>query len=354
MTSRFFRCLTVCAATALASAAAEAQTKITYLLTSPVPTVAEAPHASVPAVMGYWKEGGLDVTVSPSPGSTQATQLVVAGTAHFTMATVEPLIIARQKGAKVVAVYNHVREPIYTIAVPTGSPITDMKQLKDKSIGVVSLASGAVPFSKAMLQSIGIDPEKDVRWVPVGLGPQAAHALKENRVDALGFWDWGYAILENAGYQFRHFTTEATKNVLSLALVANEDFVAANPDAVAAMARGIAKAALFTITDPEAAVKIHWRQYPASKPTGIPEDQALKEAVHVLKARLVKYRVEGRSPPTWGAFTKAEWESTQNFLADSGLIQRKIDVAQYYNDRFLAKANEFDANKVIAEAKGYK
>ena len=352
-----FRALFISAAVVaagLVASAADAQTKITYLLTSPVPTVAEAPHASVPAVMGYWKEGGIDVTVSPSPGSTQATQLVIAGTAHFTMATVEPLIIARQKGAKVVAVYNHVREPIYTIAVPKDSPIADIKQIKGKTIGVVSLASGAVPFSKAMLQSVGVDPEKDVRWVAIGLGPQAAHALKENRVDALGFWDWGYAILENLGHQFRHFTTDATKNVLSLALVANEDFVASNPDAVTAMARGIAKAALFTITNPEAAVKIHWQQYPASKPTGVPEDQALKEAVHVLKARLVKYRVEGRSPPTWGAFTKAEWESTQDFLANSGLIQQKIDVAQYYTDRFLAKANDFDASKVIAQAKGYK
>jgi NitT/TauT family transport system substrate-binding protein len=344
----------VCAAAILAASAAHAQTKIAYLLTSPVPTVAEAPHASVPAVMGYWKEGGLDVTVSPSPGSTQATQLVVAGTAHFTMATVEPLIIARQKGGKVVAVYNHVREPIYTIAVPKESAITDMKQLKGKAIGVTSLASGAVPFSKAMLKSIGVDPEKDVRWVAIGLGPQASHALKENRVDALGYWDWGYAILENLGHQFRHYTTEATRNVLSLALLANEDFVAANPDAVTAMARGIAKAALFTITNPEAAVKIHWQQYPASKPTGVPEDKALKDAVHVLKARLVKYRVEGRSPPTWGAFTKAEWEATQDFLADSGLIQQKSDVAQYYNDRMLAKVNDFDAGKVIAQAKGYK
>jgi len=344
----------VCAAAILAAGTVHAQTKITYLLTSPVPTVAEAPHASVPAVMGYWKEGGLDVTVSPSPGSTQATQLVIAGTAHFTMATVEPLIIARQKGGKVVAVYNHVREPIYTIAVPKESAITDMKQLKGKTIGVTSLASGAVPFSKAMLKSIGIDPEKDVRWVAIGLGPQASHALKENRVDALGYWDWGYAILENLGHQFRHYTTEETKNVLSLALVANEDFVAANPDAVTAMARGIARAALFTVTNPEAAVKIHWQQYPASKPTGIPEEQALKEAVHVLKARLVKYRVEGRYPPTWGAFTKAEWEATQDFLADSGLIQQKSDVAKYYNDRLLAKVNDFDAGKVIAQAKGYK
>lgn len=337
-----------------AAGAARADTKITYLLTSPTPTVAEAPHAAVPAVLGYWKAEGLDVDVKPAPGSTQATQLVVAGTAHFTMATVEPLIIARQKGAKVVAVYNHVREPIYTVAVTQQSPITDLKQLKGKSIGVSSLASGAVPFSKAMLKSVGLDPDKDAKWVAIGLGPQAVHALKENRVDALGYWDWAYAILENGGFQFRHFTSASTKDILSLMILANEDYVNANPKVVAGFARAIAKAALFTVTNPEAAVKIHWQRYPGSKPTGVPDDQALKEAVHVLKARLGKYRVEGRNPPRWGAFTKAEWESTQNFLADSGQIQSKLDVAQYYTDRLLATINDFDAAKVIEQAKSYK
>ena len=53
MTFRAVRFSAAFIATILAAAAAHAQTKITYLLTSPVPTVAEAPHASVPAVLGY-------------------------------------------------------------------------------------------------------------------------------------------------------------------------------------------------------------------------------------------------------------------------------------------------------------
>lgn len=334
--------------------AASADIKLTYLLTSPTPTVAEAPHASVPAILGYWKEEGLDVDVKPSPGSTQATQLVVAGTAHFTMASVEPLMIARQKGGKVIAIYNHVREPIYTIAVTKQSPITKLEQVKGKTIGVSSLASGAVPFSKAMLKLAGMDPEKDVKFVAVGVGAQAAHAVKEKRVDALGYWDWAYAMIENTGVEFRHFTSEQTQKILSLMILANEDFVKSNADTAAKFARAIAKAALFTINNPEAAVKIHWQRYPASKPAGIAEDEALKQSVSILKARLPKYRIEGRNPPTWGAFTKAEWEATQDFLASSGTIQKKVDVAQYYNDSLLKKVNDFDAAKIVAKAKAYK
>ena len=352
--TRWYSFLLTLALVAAGVSSTEAQTKVTYLLTAPVPDVAQASHSSVPLALGYWKEAGLDVDVQPTSGSTTAVQLVIAGTAHFTMATVEPLIIGRQKGAKIVSVYNHTREGIYTIAVPADSPITSVKQLKGKSIGVVSLGSGAVPFAKAILRAEGFDPEKDVSFVPIGQGAQAVHAVKGGRVDALSYWDWGYAAMENGGVRFRHFSSDLTKSLLALAIVGNEEFVNANPDVTAKFAQGIAKATLFTITNPEAAVRIHWAQYPASKPSGIPEDRALTEAIHVLKARAEKYRVDGRSVPKWGAYTKEEWERTQDFLVDSGMIPKRLDIAQYYTERFIPRINEFDAAKVREQAKTYK
>jgi NitT/TauT family transport system substrate-binding protein len=333
---------------------ASAQTKIRYLLTSPSPNVAEAPHSSVPEVLGFWKDAGLEVDVKPFNGSTGATQLVLAGSAEFTMASPEGFLVARQDGAKALAVYSHTREPIYTIAVVAGSPVQKLEDLKGKTVGVLSLSSGAVPVAKAMLRSVGFDPEKEVKWLPVGLGPQTANALKSNQVDALALWDWGYAILENLGYQFRHFQTGETSKILSLMLIGNEDFVTANAAATAKMAQGIAKGALFTITNPEAAVRIHWQKYPSSKPTNIPEEQALKEAVHVLQARLEKYRIAKREIPKWGAFSRGEWEATQNFFFDTGLLTRKVDVGTYYTDRFLAQINDFDQEAIIAKARSYK
>jgi NitT/TauT family transport system substrate-binding protein len=334
--------------------AAAQTTRIRYLLTSPTPTVAEAPHASVPAVLGFWSEAGLDVDVKPFSGSTGATQLVLAGSAEFTMATPEALLVARQTEAKAIAVYNHVRESIYTIAVLKDSPVQKLHDLKGKTVGVLSLSSGAVPVSKAMLRAIGFDPEKEVKWLPIGIGAQAVNALKSNQVDAIGYWDWGYAILENAGLQFRHFGTPETDKLLSIMLIGNEDWVKANPAATVKMAQGIARAALFTITNPEAAVRIHWQKYPASKPTNIPEEQALKEAVHVLEARLQKYKIAGREIARWGAFTPAEWEATQSFFHETGLIPKKLDAKAYFTDRFLDQINDFDQAAVIAKARAYK
>lgn len=348
------RIVAACFTLALGASLAHAQqTDIIYNITSPVPTVAEAPHASVPAVLGFWEEEGLNVQVNPTSGSTQATQLIAAGTSHFTMATVEPLIVAKQQGADVLAVYNHTREPIYTIAVTSDSDIDELTDLKGTTIGVSSLSSGAVPFAKAMLNGVGLDPEQDASWLPIGLGAQSVNAIENDQVDAIAFWDWAYAIMENSGLEFRHFTTPETQALLSLAIVANRDFVESNPELTAKFARGIAKAALFTITNPEAAVRIHWERYPDSKPTDVPEDQALREAVHVLEARLQKYKIAEREDPRFGAFRESEWEATQNFLFDNDVVSEKLDVSEYYTNEFIDTINDFDQEAIIEQARNY-
>ncbi|MGL4555863.1 MAG: ABC transporter substrate-binding protein, partial [Afipia sp.] len=229
---------------------ASAQTRIRYLLTSPTPNVAEAAHSSVPEKLGFWKESGLDVEVKPFGGSTGATQVVISGSAEFTMASPEALLVGRQEGANIKGVYNHTRESIYTIAVVKDSPIQKLEDLKNKTIGVVSLSSGATSVAKAMLRGVGFDPEKDVKWLPIGLGPQSANALKSNQVDAIAMWDWAYAILENAGFQFRQFETPGTSKLLALMLITNGDFLKANPGADMKFAQGIAKGTLFTLTNP--------------------------------------------------------------------------------------------------------
>jgi NitT/TauT family transport system substrate-binding protein len=339
---------------ATAPLAGHAQTKVTYLLTTPVPDVGQAPHASVPIGLGYWKDAGLDVDVQPIGGLTAAVQLIIAGKAAFAMGTVEPLMISRQKGARIVAIYNHTREGIYTLAVPADSPITSVAQLKRKSIGVLSLTSGAVVFAKAMLRRGGLDPDRDVDFVPIGQGAQAVAVVTGKRVDALAYFDWGYAVMENAGARFRHFSSDFSRELLSLVLIANEDFVNAHPDVAVKFAQGIAKASLFTITNPEAAVRVHWSVYPASKPQNVPADRALAEASHVLKARAEKYRIEGRTVPRWGAFTREEWEKTQDFMSESGLLPKKLDVAQYYSLRFIDQINDFNAAKIVEQAKTYR
>src|SRR5258708_1119313 len=134
---------------------ASAQTRIRYLLRSGSANVGEGGHSSVPEMLGFWKELGLDVEVSPFNGSTGATQVVISGSAQFTMASPEALLVGRQEGANIKGIYNHVREPIYTIAVVKDSPVQKIEDLKNKTIGVCSLSSGATAVPKAMFRALG-------------------------------------------------------------------------------------------------------------------------------------------------------------------------------------------------------
>lgn len=302
-------------------------------------------------MLGYWEEAGLDVEFANISGSGAATQLVFSGSAQFTLVSPEGYMAARQSDPSGIAIYNHTRDAIYTIAVVDDSPVQDLSDLRGKTVGVLSLSSGAYPVARAMLASVGLDPDNDVEWVAVGMGPQAAAALGSDQVDALALWDFAYAQLEGLGYQFRHFSTEETYSLLALMVVANEDFVRDHPSAAAKFAQGIAKGALFTQNNPEAAVRLHWERFPESRPTGIPEDEALAEAVRVVKSRIDKTIIEGREIPLWGAFTDDEWEVTQNFLLDNGVLTEARDVSFYYNADLLDEINDFDKEAILEQAR---
>ena len=48
------------------------------------------------------------------------------------------------------------------------------------------------------------------------------------------------------------------------------------------VARGVAKATLFGLTNPEAAVRLHWKLFPASKPQSGDDARLLEDALHVF------------------------------------------------------------------------
>ena len=84
--------------------------------------------------------------------------------------------------------------------------------LKGKRIGVFSMTSMRTFDGKAMVKAAGLDPDKDVSWVPVGIGAQAATALSRGDVDALTLWDSTYTDIENLGFVAVPSTTGAPSN----------------------------------------------------------------------------------------------------------------------------------------------
>src|SRR5207245_4680721 len=146
---------------------------------------------------------------------------------------------------------------------------------RGKTIGGSALTAGAVPVARALVASGGMDTDKDVKGVAVGVGAPAAVAITQKSVDAMALWGDFQAGLENRGLQFREITAPFMKDLLGQVVVARDDFLAEHPDVAVAFARGLAKATLFGLPNTEAAVRVHWRGSPQTPLKAAHASQAL-------------------------------------------------------------------------------
>jgi NitT/TauT family transport system substrate-binding protein len=328
--------------------------KVVFAVTTKDISVGHSAHSSLPVVLGYWKEEGLDVTVTSVEGSVAGMQQLAAGNINIVSLGPEEIVIGREKGVKIKGFYVQARETIFRVVVPSDSPIQTVAQLKGKTVGVPSLASGSVPFAKALAASEGVDPEKDLQFLAVGVGSPGALALRQKKVDALGVWDTLQASLENSGLALRRLDSPMIHEMLGQTLATSEQFMAEHPDALVGFARGIAKATVFGLANPEAAVRVHWKAYPQTRPQSGDEAKLLRDAMNVFKSRFELQRADNRPDKRFGAASIAQWEKLKSIYKEQKLIQGTANAADMYTDKLIDQINRFDQPAIVRQAKEYK
>jgi putative hydroxymethylpyrimidine transport system substrate-binding protein len=148
-----------------------------------------ADHAGIYNAIGRgdFSKAGLDVSPR-APGDTSSPlKLLSSGKADLAISYEPEVLLARAKGAKVVAIGALVQEPLTSIMSIGDKAITDPGQLEGRKIG-----TSGIPYQDAYLQTIvkkaGIDPN---RVHAVNVGFSLVPALLTKKVDAtLGaFWN---------------------------------------------------------------------------------------------------------------------------------------------------------------------
>jgi NitT/TauT family transport system substrate-binding protein len=131
--------------------------------------------------------------------------------------------------------------------------------------------------------------------------------------------------------------------------------IAKDPDMVVAISRGVAKATVYALANPECAVKLHWKYYPATKPSGVDDATALRMDVATIGAQLSTladgFKLNGGK--RWGATDPAGLDRLQTFLKDAGLIKQTLPANTYLTaiPDFYERVNDFDAEKIRAAAR---
>ena len=329
--------------------------KVVFAVTTRDISVGHAAHSSLPQALGFWKDEGLEVLVTSIEGSAAGLQQLGAGNVTLVSIGPEEIVIGREKGVKIKGFYVQARQTIYRIVVPDDSPIKTVADLKGKTVGVPSLASGSVPFARALIASVGVDPDKDVKFLAVGTGVPGRLALENKQVDALALWDALQASLENSGMMVRRLDTPFVKDMIGQTLAARDDTLAENPSIAVGFARGVAKATVFALANPEAAIRIHWKMYRQTRPqASVAEARAMQEAIRIFNSRFELQRVDIRDDKRFGFASPAQWERLQTILKEQKIVSGTVPVAELYTGALIDEINRFDQAAIVKMAKDYK
>jgi NitT/TauT family transport system substrate-binding protein len=312
-----------------------------------------APYA-IAQKMGWYAKAGIRLELVPISGSTDCVKFLATKQVDYAGAGVEPVAMIRAQGVKARIFYTYNQGFILGIAVPRDSAIKSFADLKGKSIGVISMGAAGVMLARAVAANASLNPDTDIRIVVAGEGAQTAALLRKGEVDALSQYDGQYAMIENAGIKLRLLENREMEHFPSNGLAALDETLRSNRKQAVALAQGFAKGTLFTIANPEAAIRILWEVYPQTKPTSKDEATALKDELNILATRIPKWKLETGGVSRWGENSEKNFAAYIGFLEKWGVIKQKVPVGDLITNDLIVEINDFDQAKIIAEAKAYK
>lgn len=344
------------------SATGQPRQKLTVVISSATLEQGTATLTSIPDAVGFFRDEGLEVEIKSARGSALGAQLVITGQADIVHAgTSVGLMQPVAKGAALVAFYNMITQNFQMPAVPADSAVRTLADLKGKKLGVIGQATATIPIVKAVLEDAGLDPNKDVSFVDVGYGAQAAAALwLRKQVDGLAMYDSVYAAIENVNpkqYKLRVLTSPLSDKIsFQTALVATRDTLRNKRDALVRLGRAHAKATIFALENPEAAVRIHWKRYPELKPANVDDATALVLDRNGLLARLTNMRIDNMAVARskWGFMHKSDVETYLDMLKKIGEIDKAVQPDAIYSNELIDDINRFDVEAVKKFAREYK
>jgi NitT/TauT family transport system substrate-binding protein len=301
--------------------------------------------------LGYTREEGLQFTPVAVGTNSNAQIAVDKGDVEFAVGTPSfqfPLF-AKGQLPPIVNYYEYTYPYKWDVAVKPESGIQKYEDLKGKKIGVSDLGTTDYPVTRAVLKNIGLDPDKDVSWTAVGAGVSAGVALQRGVIDALAYFDTGFGQIDAAGIPIRMLPRPANVPLVGgLFISAMSNFIKDNRKVCVGFARAVNKASEYLLTNPEAGARAFLKLYPETAPRGASEADAVKSILFAAKRRIPLYR-----PPYPG--TKMGFIREEELLTDAKFQGLDIkDIKPIYTNDLIDEINNYDRDKVIAEAKAAK
>ncbi|WP_316398218.1 ABC transporter substrate-binding protein [Bradyrhizobium sp. 33ap4] len=301
---------------------------------------------------GYFASEGYDVTLIAVGGSNESAIQVSAGNAEVGAASPGEALVGVQSGKLDIRYfYGLYYSNIWSVAVLPDSPIKALGDLKGRKLGVQSMGSAGTTFGRAFVQAAGLDPDKDISFLPIGVGAQAVTSVRQKFVDGAVYWDAALAKFKFSGLGLRELpVAENLRALPDVGLLARTQTIERNPKMLTGIGRAVAKGYDYSMANPKAAVLITWKAYPEAASKNPDSAAALEEGITVNQARLGIWNTP-KIGDKHGTLVSDDWNRLINFFVNQKILPAPIAVDHVLTNQFIDSINNYDRTAIINDAK---
>jgi putative hydroxymethylpyrimidine transport system substrate-binding protein len=288
-----------------------------------------ADHAGIYAAQGTgaFDRAGLDVSIQTPSDPSAPLKLLAAGRVDLAISYEPELLLARDRGQKLVAVGALVQKPLTSLVSIGKHAISDPSQLAGKTVGTAGIPYQSA-YLKAILGRAHVDPA-GVKEVNVGFN--LVPAMLSGRVDAtLGAY-WNYEAIQLAQQRKRpkviRMETVGVPTYDELVIVARQNDLDAKTGGakVRRFMHALAEGMKALRKDPNTGIAPLLR---ANRDL----DRRLQEAS--VKATMPVFFPADTSKP-FGTMDPAEWAAYGDWMARNRLLRNPPDAGAALTNEFL-------------------
>jgi NitT/TauT family transport system substrate-binding protein len=202
---------------------------------------------------GYFKQVGLDLTLTNIASTSRAVDALLAGQAQFTNTDPATMLEADIAGADLRLIVGMENRLVFSVM--TQPSITSPQDLKGKRLGITIPGSSTYTAARQALKIWGLQPDTDVALVPLQQVPAILAGLQSNQIDAGVVSPPTSFQAQDAGFKVLIDLAKDGPNYPSVGVSARESLVQSNPELVRRFVRGYAMALHTFMTDEPTAEK---------------------------------------------------------------------------------------------------
>ncbi|MFM9106550.1 MAG: ABC transporter substrate-binding protein [Chloroflexota bacterium] len=296
--------------------------------------------------MGYF--GDLETTLEPGPmEATAGTKSVDSGQSDMAYPSPGVFSLTVEQGIPLTSVFQMGAYDVFDFAFRKGEKPESLKGLEGKTISLGS--AGWQGITDPELAQAGVDP-KTVSYVDAG--QTWGQALAQGQVDSALAWAGLRAQWYASGLDFDYILgSEWSKFPANSFVIRSADYGDANLDAVyTTYLKGWAQGLEFGHQNPLAATQITMEALPALQEVFTDKQVAVESMWQLANV----FRGDWATRPMgWGEASMESWNTFLKTAFDIGQLTKEIKAEDIISNKYVAGANDFDKEKVKADAMGF-